>query len=663
MKKVILFVLFTTLFIQQTFAGGCTPSPYNNCGSAYALTVGTQFSTNSCGTTETGESFGTCSSYGAGSHTTWFSFVANCSEMDVTVNKTSGGCAMSHAVYSGGCLPSTATELDCQHGAPYPNISNLTGLAVGDTFYVQVLYSSGGGPCGSEATFTIQVDSSASCGAGGGGCATNASCTDNADCSSAYPLTLTDVGDTATCCFTDCNTGASDLTHVFLGGCSTTDAFQEVWYSFEAQHDYIDINITNADFSSGYISLWSEDCGTVYVHNGECYTPFTGGAGSLSEFSVDSGVTYVISISSATNGDGGNFDLCVIDYISPDVCVTVSDLTRDTPPEDTIGGFEIYYPNTTVEFCYHIDTFVMWNCVYLQAIIPVFGSGWDPASLTLTTNPTSASSDGGSWAWYDLADVAVTHNVSGDTVNKDFGGWFYTSSKKGGTPGNPNLSFGDGCNTGACPCLGDASGFTWDVCFTLTTWDSTTCAGLSDKNLSVTMQTYSDGQIGSWVEIGCEADIPISTPEMDLSCAAAPLPITLLSFAAIPFGNTVKTDWTTLSEVNNDYFTLERSRDGINFEYVGTVEGAGTSTNSINYSYFDYRPHQGLSYYRLKQTDYDGGFKYSKLVAVMIDSENFNGEYEIYDVTGRLIIRPLNQLLSGVYFIVGGNSVHKFYVK
>ena len=96
----------------------------------------------------------------------------------------------------------------------------------------------------------------------------------------------------------------------------------------------------------------------------------------------------------------------------------------------------------------------------------------------------------------------------------------------------------------------------------------------------------------------------------------SPLPIELLDFNAIKNGNKVDVSWTTASETNNDYFTIDKSKDGIHFETVGTVDGAGNSTSLINYLDADYAPYEGISYYRLKQTDFNGQYSFSSLVPV-----------------------------------------------
>ncbi|ELR73868.1 hypothetical protein C900_00032 [Fulvivirga imtechensis AK7] len=88
------------------------------------------------------------------------------------------------------------------------------------------------------------------------------------------------------------------------------------------------------------------------------------------------------------------------------------------------------------------------------------------------------------------------------------------------------------------------------------------------------------------------------------------MPIELLSFEAVVEGSDVIIDWTTTSELNNDFFTIERSRDGKEYQIVGTVDGAGNSDESLSYSFTDRNPMAGKSYYRLKQTDFDGKFEY-----------------------------------------------------
>ncbi len=94
-------------------------------------------------------------------------------------------------------------------------------------------------------------------------------------------------------------------------------------------------------------------------------------------------------------------------------------------------------------------------------------------------------------------------------------------------------------------------------------------------------------------------------------------PIELVEFnATLNDENDVDVNWSTAIEIGNDFFTIERTRDGITYETVVIVDGAGTTTQPRNYSIVDNAPYSGLSYYRLKQTDLNGISTYSEIVAI-----------------------------------------------
>jgi hypothetical protein len=128
------------------------------------------------------------------------------------------------------------------------------------------------------------------------------------------------------------------------------------------------------------------------------------------------------------------------------------------------------------------------------------------------------------------------------------------------------------------------------------------------------------------------------------SCTSLPLPIDLLYFTAQPFnGNNspkVLCNWATASELNNAYFTVEKTIDAINFSEVGNLNGAGYSNNTLFYSMTDENPHMGQSYYRLKQTDFNGMFSYSELAPVYI-SNNKSPEFIIYPNPATVLIQVL----------------------
>ena len=84
------------------------------------------------------------------------------------------------------------------------------------------------------------------------------------------------------------------------------------------------------------------------------------------------------------------------------------------------------------------------------------------------------------------------------------------------------------------------------------------------------------------------------------------LPVELVSFSAECNGNDAVLEWITSSEINNDYFKLERSTDAKNWETVAKVNGAGNSSELRTYEYVDKDIPEGRTYYRLTQVDYDG---------------------------------------------------------
>ena len=140
------------------------------------------------------------------------------------------------------------------------------------------------------------------------------------------------------------------------------------------------------------------------------------------------------------------------------------------------------------------------------------------------------------------------------------------------------------------------------------------------------------------------------------------LPIELTALTATCDGRSSLVEWTTASERNNDYFSLERSDDAINFTEVARIAGAGNSIEPLSYSYTDYGVRGGDNYYRLVQVDYDGTRTASEIVLancieasgepevlaypnpfngdLTVELENFGNQparIDVYDVLGRLV--------------------------
>lgn len=101
-------------------------------------------------------------------------------------------------------------------------------------------------------------------------------------------------------------------------------------------------------------------------------------------------------------------------------------------------------------------------------------------------------------------------------------------------------------------------------------------------------------------------------------CNTITLPVKWLAVEASYVNKSVNINWRTASEINNDYFVIERSEDGIRYQYIDRVKGAGNSTTLREYNCVDEKPLNGINYYRIKQTNYDGTGEYSGTIAIFI---------------------------------------------
>ena len=162
-----------------------------------------------------------------------------------------------------------------------------------------------------------------------------------------------------------------------------------------------------------------------------------------------------------------------------------------------------------------------------------------------------------------------------------------------------------------------------------------------------------------------------------ISNGSTPLPITLTRFYANCQGNDrVELTWVTASEINNDFFTMERSEDGIIWEAFDVIQGAGNSSSQLTYKSTDYNPFSGITYYRLTQTDFDGmsetfdpivsdcdGVGFEIIAATSLEASpildlvvsaggNENFDIELYDMSGKQVLRK-----NTVPFVAGMNYI------
>ncbi|MBK8278624.1 MAG: T9SS type A sorting domain-containing protein [Saprospiraceae bacterium] len=102
------------------------------------------------------------------------------------------------------------------------------------------------------------------------------------------------------------------------------------------------------------------------------------------------------------------------------------------------------------------------------------------------------------------------------------------------------------------------------------------------------------------------------------------LPIQLTSFDVRLLHNTPLVEWTTMSELNNAYYSLERSSNGSDFKEITRIYGHGTTDRQNHYSYTDYNASNGLNYYRLTQVDLNGNYTTYHTISVFVPVEDFS---------------------------------------
>jgi hypothetical protein len=136
------------------------------------------------------------------------------------------------------------------------------------------------------------------------------------------------------------------------------------------------------------------------------------------------------------------------------------------------------------------------------------------------------------------------------------------------------------------------------------------------------------------------------------------LPVELTNFTGVAEGSVNHLNWETSSETNCARFDVERSADGYNFENIGTVQGAGNSTATNYYTYTDVHPYISTTYYRLKQSDFDGSYQYSSVIN--ISNLNYTvSSVDVYTLHGQVIAsfegnaspRELQSLAPGLYLL------------
>lgn len=194
---------------------------------------------------------------------------------------------------------------------------------------------------------------------------------------------------------------------------------------------------------------------------------------------------------------------------------------------------------------------------------------------------------------FPLSDFSVT--IEGETVE--------------------NTALAGGAPTTIAVACGDLVSLDAGASFGVPTYDYLWSNGATTATQVVTHTLNGTYTYSVLVTDACGQTTTSSVDVVVTGCSAT-LPVELVDFDAENYSEGNKLSWKTLSETQNEKVIIERSIDGLNWDVLGEVLGAGNSSVEIAYEFWDDRPVMGMNYYRLKQVDFDGSWEFSDIVTV-----------------------------------------------
>lgn len=204
---------------------------------------------------------------------------------------------------------------------------------------------------------------------------------------------------------------------------------------------------------------------------------------------------------------------------------------------------------------------------------------------------------------------------------------------------------------------------------------TTTNIFIIDYSFDSGLNSGSDGDYVNWNSTGGLAS---DVGNNGCTLTATLLPIELIEFYGYTQNNEISLTWTTLSEINNDYFRLYYSSNGKIFEEIGMIPGGGTTSYLLTYSFKHRSPKTSINYYKLQSIDYDGTIHDKGIILVQLDMNhvyydqntrciqlNYESDYSVYSSYGRQIVRVEQQQAIpfegyGVYVIIDERTGQSF---
>jgi len=371
-----------------------------------------------------------------------------------------------------------------------------------------------------------------------------------------------------------------------------------LWYSFVGSGQNVTASLCGSSFDTDIV-LYTGNCTLLSCagYNDD----FCGLASQISWFAT-AGVTYYIRVAGYSTFDFGAFTLtmqCATTVVTASDCVNAVDVCTnlsfqidpngsgsvfEIPPSGSFGN-PLYFSGDAVLSPWGSDNTGCLlgnelNSTWMRVNILTSGA------LTFTFGGLGAQAGFYDWIMYPYNSSTCT-NIINNNVAPIRCNWNAVLS--GGT-GLASVLPPGGIAGNYEPPLNVLAGQQYIICF----------SNYSSAISSVPLQ------FGGTAVVGCQN---------------IALPVELVEFEATAVTNAITIDWATMTEVNNDYFTLQRSSDQDNWIDVATIAGHGNSTDKKYYEYLDRSASLGTNYYRLLQFDFNGDMTTSNVVAATMKFE------------------------------------------
>ncbi|MBI3135115.1 MAG: T9SS type A sorting domain-containing protein [Bacteroidetes bacterium] len=377
------------------------------------------------------------------------------------------------------------------------------------------------------------------------------------------PCNATTIAVGASCSFsTYTNENATSTTGVADPSCANY-AGGDVWFQITVPAaGALTFDSNTGVILDGGMAIYSGTCGALTEISCDDDGSLNGAMSLIADNTLTPGATIWIRMWEYGNDNNGTFDLCVYENTPP----------PPPPGNVTCGGMEPICSDTPITFTASTG----------GTDADIANPGNDYGCLFTSPNPT--------WYYLELAAGGVISIDMSAGSDIDFALW--------GPYADLATAQAD-CNSYPAP---------FDCSYSTSPTEQANVPSAIAGEVYVLLVT-------NYADVTQVIDLNSASGNTALTDCSIILPIELLSFSVTAeyASNTLR--WTTLSEIANDFFTVERSTDGIHFNTIGTVDASGNSSTELQYEYIDRDYTADLTYYRLKQIDYDGTISYSAIVS------------------------------------------------